>query len=79
MYVRVRRRLPLAVGHLHGLQFGVGSSVEALHLLLLQPLQQTNGVLVDAAPLRQHQWSGAVVVAMVTEDQRMRGIVDADP
>lgn len=48
-------RLPLAVGHLHGLQLGVGSSVEAFHLLLLQPLQQPDGILVDAAPLGQHQ------------------------
>lgn len=53
---------PLAVSHLHGLQFGVGSSVETLHLLLLQPLQQTDGVLVDSASLRQHQWSRSIVV-----------------
>lgn len=56
---------PLTVSHLHGLQFGVGSSVEAFHLLLLQPLQQTNSILVDSASLRQHQRSRSVVVAAV--------------
>lgn len=63
--------LPLTIGHLHGLQLGVGSSVEALHLLLFQSLQQTNGVLVDAASLRQHQWGGAVVVT-IKQDNRQR-------
>ena len=55
---------PLTVGHLHGLQFGVCSSVEALHLLLLQTLQQADGVLVDAASLGQHQRGGAVVITV---------------
>lgn len=62
--------LPLTVGHLHGLQFGMGSSVEAFHLLLLQPFKETDGVLVDAASLRQHQWSGSVVVTVKQGDRK---------
>lgn len=59
--------LPLTVSHLHGLQFGVGSSVKAFHLLLLQTFKETDGVLVDATSLRQHQWGGSIVVTL-TQD-----------
>lgn len=54
----------------------MGSSVEAFHLLLLQSFQQTDGVLVDAASLCQHQGGRAVVVA-VMQDRRtiVRGAV----
>lgn len=55
---------PLTVSHLHGLQLGVGSSVEAFHLLLLQPFKETDGILVDATSLRQHQWGGSIVVTV---------------
>lgn len=55
---------PLTVGHLHGLQLGVWSPVEAFHLLLLQSFQQADGVLVDATSLGQHQGGGAIVVTM---------------
>lgn len=59
--------LPLTVSHLHGLQFGVGSSVKAFHLLLLQTFKKTDGVLVDSTSLCQHQWGGSIVVTL-TQD-----------
>lgn len=61
---------PLTVGHLHGLQLGVRPSVEAFHLLLLQSFQQTDGVLVDATSLRQHQRGGSIVVTMMQDNQQ---------
>lgn len=62
---RVALHRTLAVGHLHCFQFGVRSSVEALHFLFLQTLQQTDGVFVHTASLRQNQGSRAVVVTDV--------------
>lgn len=61
---------PLTVGHLHGLQLGVRPSVEAFHLLLLQSFQQTDGVLVDATSLRQHQRGRSIVVTMMRDNQQ---------
>lgn len=61
---------PLTVGHLHGLQLGVRPSVEAFHLLLLQSFQQTDGVLVDATSLRQHQRGWSIVVTMMRDNQQ---------
>lgn len=68
-------RLPLTVGHLHGLQFGVRPSVEAFHLLLLQSFQQTDGVLVDAASLRQHQRGRSIVVTIKQDNQQTHLLV----
>lgn len=65
--------LPLTVRHLHGLQLGVSSSVEALHLLLLQTLQEADGVFVHAPPLRQHQGGGAIVVTETREQTEKQG------
>lgn len=45
-------------------------SVEAFHLLLLQSFQQTDGVLVDATSLRQHQRGGSIVVTVMQDNQQ---------
>lgn len=49
---------------MHGLQFRVGSSVKALHLLFLQTFKEADGVFIYTPSFCQNQRCGPIVIAL---------------